>query len=69
MTMTMRVSRDGGRTYGGEAVFPSDRAVKPLTPMASAIWPACECPRCANSDHALSAGTGYRHPLTRKAQT
>lgn len=69
MTMTMRVSRDGGRTYSVEVVYPSDRTLKPVTPMASAMWPACECPRCTIPAHAPSAGTGYRHPLTRKAQT
>ncbi|RSS82456.1 hypothetical protein EF918_07015 [Streptomyces sp. WAC06614] len=48
MTMTVRVSRDGGRTYGGEVAFPTDRSDKPLTPAASAAWPPCECPRCSS---------------------
>lgn len=54
MTMTVRVSRDSGRTFGSEVIYPSTTE-KPLTPMASTAWPPCECPRCT-----------YK---TRKAQT
>ncbi len=55
MTMTVRVSRDSGQTFGSEVIYPSSSAEKPLTPMASAAWPPCKCPRCSSQ--------------TRKAQT
>lgn len=41
--MTIRVSRDAGRTWGSErAIFPTDD----LAPLVTTEWPPCECPRC-----------------------
>ncbi|RZB17142.1 hypothetical protein StrepF001_20390 [Streptomyces sp. F001] len=41
--MTMRVSRDSGRTWGSErAVFATDD----LPPLLTSEWPPCQCPRC-----------------------
>lgn len=55
MTMTVRVSHDSGQTFGSEVIYPNSSTEKPLTPMDSAAWPPCECPRCSSQ--------------TRKAQT
>ncbi|GAA3125241.1 hypothetical protein GCM10010521_09960 [Streptomyces rameus] len=42
--MTLRVSRDSGRTWGSEqAVFGTDD----LPPLMTEAWPPCECARCA----------------------
>jgi hypothetical protein len=39
--MTIRVSRDSGRTYGPPTrVMPGD----PVPPMAHMTWPPCRCP-------------------------
>jgi hypothetical protein len=42
--MTMRVSRDSGRTWEPERiVFGGDD----LAPLVTSAWPPCQCPRCA----------------------
>ncbi|WP_175407927.1 hypothetical protein [Streptomyces sp. TRM64462] len=45
--LSLRVSRDGGRTWGPE------RQVWSSEPLAHAIWPPCQCPRCR-----ATGGTG-----------
>ncbi|CAL9294385.1 hypothetical protein [Streptomyces sp. NPDC095602] len=41
--LTLRVSRDGGRTWGDRTVVHSrDR----LAPLHTSVWPPCACPRC-----------------------
>jgi hypothetical protein len=41
--MTMRVSRDSGRSWEPErSVFGGDY----LIPLATSEWPPCKCPRC-----------------------
>lgn len=41
--MTIRISRDSGRTWERElSVF----AAKTLPPLATSGWPPCECRRC-----------------------
>ncbi|OEJ95871.1 hypothetical protein J116_016695 [Streptomyces thermolilacinus SPC6] len=41
--LTLRVSRDGGRTWGERTVVHSrDR----LPPLHTSVWPPCACPRC-----------------------
>lgn len=41
--MTLRVSRDSGRTWGPErAVFPAEG----LPPLITTEWPPCQCRRC-----------------------
>jgi len=40
--MTIRVSRDGGKTWGETKTFRSDGDLEPLPPTSS--WPACQCP-------------------------
>lgn len=43
--MTMRVSRDSGRSWAPEqAVFGGD---VDLALLATSEWPPCQCPRCA----------------------
>ncbi|PJF01628.1 hypothetical protein CUT44_02735 [Streptomyces carminius] len=42
--MTLRVSRDGGRTWGPVTVVRSGGGVPALDTMA---YPPCACPRCA----------------------
>ncbi|OPF79649.1 hypothetical protein VT50_0215435 [Streptomyces antioxidans] len=44
--MTMRVSRDGGKTYGPTRVV---RTTEPLRPLETSVWPPCQCPRCASA--------------------
>ncbi|MCL7370422.1 hypothetical protein [Streptomyces ardesiacus] len=40
--MTIRVSRDSGRTYGEQIeVTPDDW----LPPLQADVWPPCQCPR------------------------
>jgi len=42
--MTMRVSRDSGRSWEPErSVFGGDD----LAPLVTSEWPPCQCPRCA----------------------
>ncbi|MFE9664268.1 hypothetical protein [Streptomyces sp. NPDC005955] len=42
--LTLRVSRDGGRTWGDpQGVYAS---TKPA-PILTSVWPTCACPRCA----------------------
>ncbi|ADI10664.1 hypothetical protein SBI_07544 [Streptomyces bingchenggensis BCW-1] len=41
--MTLRVSRDGGKTYGPTRVI---RSTDPLRPLETSVWPPCQCPRC-----------------------
>lgn len=45
VSMTVRVSRDSGRTWGAQVAYPGSRNEKPLSPAASAAWPPCECPK------------------------
>lgn len=40
--MTIRVSRDGGRTWTPRQAIKSKNAGQPYTN----AWPPCECPRC-----------------------
>ncbi|GHJ28769.1 hypothetical protein TPA0910_32020 [Streptomyces hygroscopicus subsp. sporocinereus] len=40
--MTMRVSRDGGKTYGPVVVYDSVR--DNLPPLMDSGWPPCTCP-------------------------
>ncbi|UUS31519.1 MULTISPECIES: hypothetical protein [Streptomyces] len=42
--LTLRVSRDGGRTWSAPRVY---RATDRLPPLMSGVWPPCRCPRCA----------------------
>ncbi|MGP3940466.1 hypothetical protein [Streptomyces sp. 6N106] len=42
--MTVRVSRDGGRTFGPVVVH--DRVEDNLLPLMSSKWPPCQCRRC-----------------------
>ncbi len=42
--MTLRVSRDGGKTYGPVRVV---RSTEPLSPVETSAWPPCRCARCA----------------------
>lgn len=43
VSMTVRVSRDSGRTWGAQVAYPSNRSEKPPSPAVSATWPPCEC--------------------------
>ncbi|MFD8954609.1 hypothetical protein ACFV0B_37785 [Streptomyces xanthophaeus] len=40
--LTIRVSRDGGRTYGPARVIPAGSDLEPLLTMQ---WPPCQCPQ------------------------
>ncbi|MFF8385101.1 hypothetical protein ACF053_15845 [Streptomyces kanasensis] len=42
--LTLRVSRDGGRTWSAPRAY---RATDRLPPLMSGVWPPCRCPRCA----------------------
>ncbi|AEM80889.1 hypothetical protein Strvi_1130 [Streptomyces violaceusniger Tu 4113] len=48
--MTVRVSRNGGKTFGPMAIYRASNAS--LEPLKSSAWPPCECPRCASSPDA-----------------
>ncbi|WP_326797435.1 hypothetical protein OG946_20110 [Streptomyces sp. NBC_01808] len=41
--LTLRVSRDSGRTWGAEKRF-YDRDCTP--PLLNGVYPPCRCPRC-----------------------
>ncbi|MFJ4584399.1 hypothetical protein [Streptomyces echinatus] len=41
--MTIRVSRDSGKTWGPETVV---RATEDLPPLITGEWPPCQCRRC-----------------------
>ncbi len=41
--LTLRVSRDGGRTYGPPRTV---TGADTLPPLLTATWPPCRCPRC-----------------------
>jgi hypothetical protein len=41
--MTLRVSRDSGRTWEAGKAFRSDDTLNPFT---GSTWPPCECWRC-----------------------
>ncbi|MFJ8693600.1 exo-alpha-sialidase [Streptomyces roseolilacinus] len=43
--LTLRVSRDGGRTWGERTTVHSRER---LTPLHSSVRPPCACPRCAS---------------------
>lgn len=46
--MTIRVSRDGGRTWERPLrIHRSDN----LQPLRSSVWPPCECHRCMPGLH------------------
>lgn len=42
--LTLRVSRDGGRTWGAPRAY---RVTDRPAPLGSSVWPPCLCPRCA----------------------
>ncbi|MEE4594483.1 hypothetical protein V2J94_21790 [Streptomyces sp. DSM 41524] len=44
--MTMRVSRDSGKTYGPMRVV---KTTEPLRPIETSVWPPCRCPRCVSA--------------------
>lgn len=45
--ITLRVSRDGGRTWGPRVVYYPVRDAEALSPLSlSSRFPACACPRC-----------------------
>ncbi|SEB81216.1 hypothetical protein SAMN04490356_1772 [Streptomyces melanosporofaciens] len=44
--MTLRVSRDSGKTYGPTRVV---RSTEPLMPLETSAWPPCECARCVSA--------------------
>ncbi|AEM86781.1 hypothetical protein Strvi_7428 [Streptomyces violaceusniger Tu 4113] len=44
--MTLRVSRDSGKTYGPTRVI---RSTEPLMPLETSVWPPCQCPRCVSA--------------------
>lgn len=44
--MTLRVSRDSGKTYGPTRVV---RSTEPLMPLETSVWPPCECARCVSA--------------------
>ncbi len=46
--LTLRVSRDGGRTWGTRTAVWSSR--DDLPPTLSTAWPPCRCPRCAKRE-------------------
>jgi predicted Zn-ribbon and HTH transcriptional regulator len=48
--MTLRVSRDSGRTYGAPLVYRADSRTPPLEPLQSSVWPPCSCPRCKSEE-------------------
>ncbi len=41
--LSLRVSRDGGRSWGPVRSITSDEV---LAPLATGVWPPCRCPRC-----------------------
>ena len=41
--MTLRVSRDSGKTFGPRMAVTAKKAAAPLM---SSAWPPCECQRC-----------------------
>ncbi|MFJ3162125.1 hypothetical protein [Streptomyces kanasensis] len=45
--LTLRVSRDGGRTWSAPRAY---RATDRLPPLMSGVWPPCRCPRCAPAE-------------------
>ncbi|MFD7575596.1 hypothetical protein ACFV6U_34595 [Streptomyces sp. NPDC059810] len=47
--MTIRVSHDGGRTYGEPIAVESGDL---LSPVATSVWPPCDCPQ-----HRVAPGT------------
>lgn len=46
--LTLRVSRDGGRTWGARTVVHREAD---LTPLRSSVWPPCRCPACDPAAH------------------
>lgn len=46
--MTLRVSRDGGQTWGRRLRFHTSDNLKPLQ---SSVWPPCECRLCMPGLH------------------
>lgn len=57
--MSLRVSRDSGRTWGAESVI---RSNEPLAPLLTSAWPPCQCLRCVAgggpAPARLTGGTG-----------
>lgn len=43
-SMTLRVSRDGGRTWGPEVTYRPSRKDAPID--LAGRFPPCQCPRC-----------------------
>ena len=54
--MTIRVSRDGGRTWS-----PTRRVLPgtPLSPLESMAWPPCACARCRPETTGSTGATGW----------
>lgn len=51
-TMTLRVSRDGGRTWGRARTVREDLRVPPEPLCQPMLYPPCRCPRCREGDAA-----------------
>ena len=54
--MTIRVSRDGGRTWSPTRRFLAGTAPPPLSSMA---WPPCACARCRAEADGADGPTGW----------
>ncbi|GHH47405.1 hypothetical protein GCM10018773_39990 [Streptomyces candidus] len=52
--LTLRVSRDGGRTWGPRTTYAPDRKAAPLE--AGGRYPLCACPRCGGERHGGGGG-------------
>ncbi|MPY53090.1 hypothetical protein FPZ41_32820 [Streptomyces sp. K1PN6] len=46
--ITLRVSRDGGRTWGPRVTYLPSRKDAPIE--SAGRFPPCECPRCGGED-------------------
>ncbi|MFF8917984.1 hypothetical protein ACF08M_32960 [Streptomyces sp. NPDC015032] len=45
MSMTIRVSRDGGKTFDIQETYRMDKT-KPPPLLMTSVWPPCQCPGC-----------------------
>lgn len=54
--MTIRVSRDGGRTWSATRRFLPN---SPLPPLDSMVWPPCACARCRAEAEGRDGATGW----------
>lgn len=52
--ITLRVSRDGGRTWGPTTVYRPSRESAPLE--SAGRFPPCACPRCRGPRTEVTAG-------------